>query len=102
MAAAPAFARVKQEYDRTVVQDIPAAVKLELGSLGLDVTAKTVAITAGSRGVANIVAILRATVEWVRDAGGDPFIVPAMGSHGGGTAEGQIELLDGYGITQHI
>jgi hypothetical protein len=57
-----------------------------------------VAITAGSRGVANIVPILRACGEAVREAGGQPFVMPAMGSHGGATAEGQCEVLDGYGI----
>jgi Domain of unknown function (DUF362) len=58
-----------------------------------------VAITAGSRGVANIPSILRACGEAVRSAGGEPFIMPAMGSHGGATADGQLELLTGYGVT---
>src|SRR5215218_5116069 len=62
--------------------------------------AARVAITAGSRGVANIVPILRASGEAVRAAGGEPFIMPAMGSHGGATAEGQREVLEGYGITE--
>jgi hypothetical protein len=96
----PRFARVTQAYDRTVVADVRAAVHAELGALGLDLGGKSVALTAGSRGVANIVAVLAATTEWVRAGGGSPFVVPAMGSHGGATAEGQLELLHGYGITE--
>ena len=72
----------------------------ELASLNLDLSGKTVALTAGSRGVANIVLVLKTCVEFVAEAGGTAFIVPAMGSHGGGTAEGQLELLEGYGITE--
>jgi len=59
-----------------------------------------VAITAGSRGVANIGPILRACGELVREAGGQPFVMPAMGSHGGATADGQREVLAGYGLTR--
>lgn len=59
-----------------------------------------VAITAGSRGISNIALIIHSLVEWVKSKGGDPFIVPAMGSHGGATAEGQLEVLHGYGITE--
>ena len=59
-----------------------------------------IAIAAGSRGIANIDRIVRAAVECIRAAGGKPFIVPAMGSHGGATAEGQTRVLAGYGITE--
>ncbi len=58
-----------------------------------------VAITAGSRGVANIEPILRVCGEMVREAGGEPFVMPAMGSHGGATADGQRDVLAGYGLT---
>ena len=58
-----------------------------------------VALTAGSRGIANIPLVLRACGDTVRDVGADPFIMPAMGSHGGATAAGQREMLAGYGIT---
>ncbi len=60
------------------------------------------AITAGSRGIANIGQITRAIVDHVKSLGAEPFIVPAMGSHGGGTAEGQREILAGYGITEAL
>jgi hypothetical protein len=60
----------------------------------------TVALTAGSRGIANIPDVLRATVRFLKDLGAQPYIVPAMGSHGGGMAEGQREILESYGITE--
>ena len=59
-----------------------------------------ICITAGSRGVANIVTVTRAIVDNVRALGCDPFIIPAMGSHGGATAEGQRGILTGYNITE--
>ncbi|MCD6519301.1 MAG: DUF362 domain-containing protein [Anaerolineae bacterium] len=60
----------------------------------------SIAITAGSRGIGTIPHVLRAIVDAVRARGGKPFLFPAMGSHGGGTAEGQKELLAGLGITE--
>ncbi|MBQ8093949.1 MAG: DUF2088 domain-containing protein [Clostridia bacterium] len=59
-----------------------------------------IAITAGSRGIRNVDEITRSVVAFVRSRGAEPFIVPAMGSHGGATAEGQREVLAGYGITE--
>ncbi len=58
-----------------------------------------VAITAGSRGIRDLPAVLAATVAAVREAGGDPFIAPCMGSHGGATAEGQRAVLERLGVT---
>jgi hypothetical protein len=63
---------------------------------------QTVAVTAGSRGIANIAAITRAIVEHLKGIGARPFIVPAMGSHGGGTAEGQRRVVESYGITEDV
>src|SRR5687767_8132828 len=60
----------------------------------------TVAVTAGSRGIHDKPAVVRAAGEWLRGAGAEPFVVPAMGSHGGATAEGQVELLADLGITE--
>ena len=59
-----------------------------------------VAITAGSRGIANIALIIKSIADCLREMGADPFIVPAMGSHGGATAEGQLEVIGSYGITE--
>ena len=61
---------------------------------------QTVAVTAGSRGITNIVAILRAVVGHLQGLGAKPFLVPAMGSHGGGTADGQRHVLESYGVTE--
>lgn len=59
----------------------------------------TVAVTAGSRGIANVDIITGPWLDFVKARGAAPFIVPAMGSHGGATAEGQLEVLASYGIT---
>lgn len=59
-----------------------------------------IAITAGSRGIANVDSITKAVVEFVKSRNAYPFIVPAMGSHGGATAEGQLEVLAGFNITE--
>src|SRR5439155_8450077 len=60
----------------------------------------SVAITAGSRGIADIPLVIRTVAEAVREAGAEPFVVPAMGSHGGATVEGQRHVLAEYGITE--
>jgi hypothetical protein len=83
------------------VAEIPARVKIALQPIIERLAPDDrVAITAGSRGIANMPAILRACGEAIRDAGGDPFIMPAMGSHGGATADGQRDLLASYGIVR--
>ncbi len=86
------------------IADIPATVHVELRRAGLAERIRPgqrVAITAGSRGVNNIAAILKATVDAVRAVGAEPFLVPAMGSHGGATDAGQAALLaDGFGISE--
>ncbi len=62
----------------------------------------TVAVGVGSRGLDNLVTLVSAVVAQLRAGGYQPFIVPAMGSHGGATAEGQIEVLHGYGILPDV
>jgi hypothetical protein len=59
-----------------------------------------VAVGVGSRGIANVATLVRATIETLRDLGAQPFVVAAMGSHGGATAEGQRQLLAGYGVSE--
>ena len=61
----------------------------------------TIAIGLGSRGISNLSLITRTVVEYLKDLGAKPFIFPAMGSHGGAKVEGQIEILESYGITSH-
>jgi hypothetical protein len=99
----PRLRRATQQIDRPLEIPPVDAVRREFAKLGLNQTIRpgqSVALTAGSRGIAQIADILRATVDQIRLLGGVPFIVPAMGSHGGGTAEGQIEVLSSYGIKE--
>lgn len=98
----PRMIRVRQTFDARRVTNVAAEVHSQLATLKLGQKVRpgqTVAITAGSRGIAHIAEIIRAAVDHVKSLGGIPFIVPAMGSHGGGTAEGQTEILANYGIT---
>jgi hypothetical protein len=98
----PKMHRIRQKLDPPVVPDVAAAVRTEIGTLDLRGRLKPggrVAVTGGSRGVADIASILRATCDSLKELGAKPFIVPAMGSHGGATAEGQLAVLARYGVT---
>ena len=89
--------------DHIEPSQIPAVIRRELSKPEIAGTIQPgmhIAITAGSRGVANVDIITRTIVEVCKERGAHPFIVPAMGSHGGANAEGQKELLAGYGITE--
>jgi len=95
--------RVRQHFPRPRVENIPAAIREALAKLNLGAKIKpgqSVALTGGSRGIANIPILLKGVVQHLRDLGAAPFIVPAMGSHGGGTAEGQRAVLEEYGIKE--
>src|SRR5579884_2559689 len=97
--------RVRQNFPRPRVENIPAAVRSALDKLNLGRTIKrgqSVALTAGSRGIANIPLILKSVVQFLRDLGAQPYLVPSMGSHGGATAEGQRALLESYGVTEEF
>jgi hypothetical protein len=97
--------RVRQRFEAARVENIPHEVEQQLAALDLGRKIKrgqTVAITAGSRGIANIAIIIKAAATHFKRLGAVPFIVPAMGSHGGGTAEGQREIIEGYGITEEF
>ena len=92
----PLLQLVDQLYPVSVPIDVPEAVAegperaAPRDSVG---PGARVVITAGSRGIADLPAVLRAAADAVREAGGDPFIAPCMGSHGGATAEGQRAVL---------
>jgi len=101
-AVIPRMARVRQRFDTTHIEDIGGAVARGFaaharGAIG---PGMRVAVTAGSRGIAHIAAITAAVVAETRALGAEPFVVAAMGSHGGATAEGQRDVLAGYGITE--
>jgi len=99
--AVPRMLRLRQNFPRPRVADVPRAVAEALAGADLKITrGDTVAVGAGSRGIANIGIIVGATVRWLKDLGARPFVFPAMGSHGGGTPEGQLSVLEHYGITE--
>ena len=101
----PKMFRAEQSFkkDRIDPEQIPGVVREQLSRPEISSRIQpgmNIAITAGSRGIANVNVITRAIVDYVKEKGAHPFIVPAMGSHGGAKAESQKELLAGYGITE--
>ena len=101
--AFPKVVKVRQDFPRPRVEDVEQALRKQFEKD--EITSRIepgmeVAITAGSRGIANIDGILRSLVKLLKEAGAEPFIVPAMGSHGGATAEGQVEVLESLGVTE--
>ena len=100
--ALPNVVRVRQGFDKTRLEDPCGAVSRNLQELlgGTLAPGSRVAITAGSRGINNLVGMTRAAADAVKSKGGRPFIVPSMGSHGGATGEGQQSLLADLGISE--
>lgn len=99
----PSLAWVEQHFDSTSIPDLEDAVTREMDTLSLSQRiqpGQSVAITAGSRGIDGLDRILAAVCRKLASLGLKPFIVPAMGSHGGATAQGQIQVLKSYGITE--
>jgi hypothetical protein len=97
----PRMFPAEQRFPRPRVADVPAALGEAMAALPPAALAgKRVAVTCGSRGIPEAVTILGALVARLKAAGAEPFIVPAMGSHGGATAEGQRKVLEGYGVTE--
>ena len=94
----PGMCRVRQRFDRDGISDVAAVLREKLKARirpGMRVV-----LTGSSRQIANMPLILKKLAAFVRAQGGEPCIIPAMGSHGGATAEGQKALLEGYGITE--
>ncbi|MBZ0301956.1 MAG: DUF362 domain-containing protein [Anaerolineae bacterium] len=98
----PALCTVRRRLPEGVPVDVDATLNQQWTAQNLaeQVRGKRIAIGIGSRGVAAIPAIARRLVALVKQSGGEPFIVPAMGSHGGATPAGQIEVLAGLGVTE--
>jgi len=99
----PKMAKVRQIFDQPKIRDILAKIKEELEKKRLKDRVKPgqrIAVTAGSRGIANIPLILKTVVAELRAVGAEPFLVTAMGSHGGATPEGQIQVLHSLGVTE--
>lgn len=99
----PRMAKIQQIFADISVKDIPAAIDNEFSKPEIACRIRpgmNIAIAVGSRGIANLAVIVRSVVRNVKACGGNPFIFPAMGSHGGATAEGQAEVLKSYDITE--
>jgi hypothetical protein len=99
----PHMFRVRQVIDAPRVEDIEQTLARELNSQEIASTIQPgarIAITAGSRGIANGDGILRGLVQFIKEKSANPFLVPTMGSHGGGTAEGQREILASLNVTE--
>lgn len=99
----PKMIRVRQILEKTHLEDVEGKVVQEIEGVGVlrDLPAGAeIAIAVGSRWIRNLIPIVRKTVEIFREAGMRPFIIPAMGSHGGATAPGQRDLLKSMGISE--
>ncbi|KJS83661.1 MAG: hypothetical protein JM58_12360 [Peptococcaceae bacterium BICA1-8] len=100
----PNIIRIRQKASATAIENVSRYIEenLEKTSFNFsDFEGKKVGITAGSRGISNYSKILKTIVDKVKDAKGYPIIIPSMGSHGGGTIEGQLEVLASLGITEN-
>ena len=99
----PEMYRIQQSFNTTSIQDIDAAVRNEFSKLNITTQpGQKIAIAVGSRGIHDIRPIVRTMISCLKKRNLDPFIIPAMGSHGGATAEGQKSVLEGMGITEDI
>ena len=102
-APLPRLVKVRQTFPADRLTDVPGALRQELAKEEISRRVKPgmrVAIAVGSRGVADIPTLARVTVEELKRLGAEPFVVPAMGSHGGATAEGQRDVLANLGVTE--
>ena len=101
----PPLVKARQTFARPILQDVAAVVRQEMQKPGLLDKVRPgerVAIAVGSRGIANLKLIIATIVECLKSVGAEPFIVPAMGSHGGATVAGQTAVLADYGITPEV
>ncbi len=99
----PKLVKVRKAFDNSYLSDIPGTVRTELNRDEIARRIKpgmSIAITAGSRGVNNIDVVIREIASFIKEKGAFPFIIPAMGSHGGSTAEGQLAILQEYKINE--
>jgi hypothetical protein len=99
----PKMVRICQKFPRPIIEDIAGRIYDEINKPEIKMIIKEgqkIAITVGSRGIRNIAQITKEIVKEVKSMGGEPFIVPAMGSHGGATTSGQLQVLTDLGITE--
>jgi len=101
--ALPKMVKVRQKLNDEILEDIPGEIRKQILRDKISSTVKpgmSVAVTCGSRGIANLALIIKETVAVLKELGAEPFVFPAMGSHGGGSAEGQREMIEGFGVTE--
>ncbi len=99
----PKMVRVRQEFDAQKIEDVPAELNKELTRKEISDTVQagmSIAITCGSRGIDNYALVIKEVAAFCKSKGAQPFIIPAMGSHGGATAQGQREICESYGVTE--
>lgn len=99
----PRMVSVRQRFDRPTIADPADELTARLHDKGVLKKIRrgmSIAVTVGSRGISNQPLLVRALIRELRTAGAQPFIIPAMGSHGGATAEGQRRMLEGMGFTE--
>ncbi len=93
--------KIRQRFDRTRLDDPARALRSQLAVLDDVIRIRArIAIAAGSRGIDNLATVVRDVSDYLKARGAEPFVVPAMGSHGGATAEGQAAILQSYGISE--
>ena len=93
----PRFVRARQKFNADQVADVDQAMADQMRKFShIDLKGKSVAVAVGSRGIRSQPPVVRALVNELKKAGAEPFIVPGMGSHGGGTAEGQAQIVEEY------
>ncbi|GAA0286693.1 hypothetical protein GGQ92_000930 [Gracilibacillus halotolerans] len=101
----PKMAKVKQTFDNTEIEDVTSALNREFEQKKIATTIKpgmSIAVAVGSRGLDRLVEMTKVTIDFIKQQGGKPFIVPCMGSHGGATAEGQKAVLEHLGVKEEI
>ena len=99
----PRMVKARQKFDPTHIADVAAHIRTQMEENLHDkqrFSGKRLAITVGSRGIPELDVMVRTVVKVLQEWGAEPFIVPAMGSHGGATAEGQLDMIATYGITE--
>ena len=101
----PRMAAVRQVFDSDHIEDIPGEMRRELSREAVRAKIRPgmrIAITAGSRGIDHLAVIIRELVSFLKEQGALPFVIPAMGSHGGATAQGQLAIVHEYGVTEEF
>lgn len=99
----PKMVKVRQNFESSVLENVDTELKNQLANKNFNrkfTPGMSIAVTAGSRGVANMALTIKTVCDFLKEMGCNPFIIPAMGSHGGSTSESQRMILSSFGITE--